>query len=568
MRLKIRSKLFLGFGFLIAIIIGIGLYTLGTMNQINDQSTIITGSQIPRINLAHRVNTLTAELRIVEYNHIAATTPQKKQEAEKEMETIKNHIEKNLANYKQLIDSEREKTIMGAISTDWKDYLNAHSTIISFSQNFETEAANSWMLGKGKKEFDSFSVSLQELVDFNENNAIILSKSGDQLYSVMTKILLMIITGAIILGVLAALFIIRSIIHPVKTLQIELNNLASKGGDLTQEIKLKSKDEVGDLGEAVNKFVNNLRGIIKQVYDASEQVNLDSNSLSKASNEVRQGTEQVASAMQQMSAGIEEQANSSNEIAEAIKGLNTQIAQSERNGAELKASSKVVFETADKGNKQMKSSVNQMELINRLVRESVEKVNGLEERSQEVNKLVDVITGIAEQTNLLALNAAIEAARAGEAGKGFAVVAEEVRKLAEQVGDSVKEITGIVAGIQNESKLVTQSLEEGYQQVEQGTNQILVTGEAFQTIDSEISQMVEKIDNVTANLKGTAESTDQINTVIQQVASIAQENSANVEETAASVQQQYSSMDNITQNAVSLSTLAADLKNLVAKFKF
>lgn len=112
--------------------------------------------------------------------------------------------------------------------------------------------------------------------------------------------------------------------------------------------------------------------------------------------------------------------------------------------------------------------------------------------------MVQVIKSISEQTNLLALNAAIEAARAGESGKGFAVVADEIRKLAEEVGHSVNEITELVISIQNESKTVASSLEKGYEEVEKGTNQIKGTGEIFRIIDVNISEIVDKIDYVSS----------------------------------------------------------------------
>src|SRR5690606_30819113 len=102
-----------------------------------------------------------------------------------------------------------------------------------------------------------------------------------------------------------------------------------------------------------------------------------------------------------------------------------------------------------------------------IVQDAVRKVEGLDEQTQQISKLVSVIQDVAEQTNLLALNASIEAARAGEHGRGFAVVADEVRKLAEQVSASIADITGIVTNIQSESNTVSKSLQEGYKEVEQ-----------------------------------------------------------------------------------------------------
>ena len=136
----------------------------------------------------------------------------------------------------------------------------------------------------------------------------------------------------------------------------------------------------------------------------------------------------------------------------------------------------------DKGSQLMDSSTKKMSKIDQIVKDSVQKVKDLDAQSQEIFKLVVVIKDVADQTNFLALNAAIEAARAGEHGRGFSVVAEEVRKLAEQTATSVTDITRIVNNIQNGFSVVTESLQDGYKEVEQGTNQIETTGETFNEI--------------------------------------------------------------------------------------
>ncbi|WP_461180407.1 methyl-accepting chemotaxis protein [Virgibacillus kimchii] len=271
--------------------------------------------------------------------------------------------------------------------------------------------------------------------------------------------------------------------------------------------------------------------------------------------------------MQELASGSETQANSSTELSSAMSDFAANVQEASDNGEQIKENTGKVLEMTEEGSQLMDNSNAQMEKIDQIVQDAVQKVEGLDTQSQEISTLVSVIKDIADQTNLLALNAAIEAARAGEHGKGFAVVADEVRKLAEQVAESVTDITGIVTNIQSESSVVTGSLQEGYKEVESGIVQIKATGEKFDGISTAISEVVDSIQTVTGNLSEVAATSQQMNSSIQEIASISEESAAGVEQTSAASQQTSSSMEEVAASADDLAKLAEDLNGLVRKFK-
>ncbi|CAM3847061.1 methyl-accepting chemotaxis protein [Alkalicoccus chagannorensis] len=372
--------------------------------------------------------------------------------------------------------------------------------------------------------------------------------------------------AVIIIGIAAAMITSSSIADPVKRVTERMETLA--GGDLSGEpLENNAKDEIGTMTAAVNAMTENNRQLLMKIADVSDQVSAQSEELNQSADEVRSGTEQISSTMEELARGSESQAGYAGDLTESMTTFTSQMTDSNEKGKETVHASAEVLSMTKEGGRLMNTSVTQMQEIDQVMNDAVDKVKGLDTSTQEISKLVNVIQDIAEQTNLLALNAAIEAARAGEHGKGFAVVADEVRKLAEQVSNSVTEITSITGRIQEESNQVTTSLEGGYSEVEKGTAQIKQTGETFRQIEHAVDTMGENLREVTTKLDEMTTRSGEMSSAIEEIASVAEESAAGVEQTSASAQQATSSMQEVSSSSDELARMAQQLQDSIRQFR-
>lgn len=407
---------------------------------------------------------------------------------------------------------------------------------------------------------------VNELIDYVENQQVSSVNSANNSISNSIIVLFSANAIAILLGILVMLLISRGISTNLKKV-VQVTTEIADGNLSVQSMNYEGKDEIGQLSRAINNMKNNIRNILQKVTEASEAVSSRSEELNQSAMEVKEGSEQIATTMEELSSGAENQANSASDLSEKMNDFVKNVIASEQNGQEVAKTSDHVLQLTADGTNLMKESVNQMNRIDEIVSDAVNKVQGLDQQSTEISNLVSVIKDIADQTNLLSLNAAIEAARAGEHGQGFAVVAHEVRKLAEQVASSVSEITEIVTNIQTETRHVVDSLNGGYKEVKEGTEQIEKTGQSFTTIDQSISEMAEKINMISTNLKDIVNNSNEMNSLIEEIASVSEEAAAGVEQSAASSQQTSSSMDEVSNSADELAKLAEQLNKEIQVFR-
>ncbi|MCM3740966.1 methyl-accepting chemotaxis protein [Oceanobacillus luteolus] len=347
----------------------------------------------------------------------------------------------------------------------------------------------------------------------------------------------------------------------------EVMNELGQGNLNVVNIETKSQDEIGQLVNSTNLMQQRMRELISKISTVSETVNSKSEELTQSANDVKAGSEQVATTMQDLADGSESQANSTTELSAIMASFSEEAIEAHNNSTQVYESSNAVLEHTAEGSNLMERSTEQMKRIDHIIYESVEKVESLDTESKKISELVSVIKGIADQTNLLALNASIEAARAGESGKGFAVVANEVGKLADQVASSITGITDIVETIQYESAQVTESLRDGYKEVEQGAEQLTVTRNTFEEISASVTQMVEGIRTISDNLSSISVKSDKMNVNIQEIAAISEESAAGVEQTSASSQQITSSMEEVVASSDELAILAEELNELIHQFR-
>lgn len=372
---------------------------------------------------------------------------------------------------------------------------------------------------------------------------------------------------SMILTFILAIFLSKKITKPIHYLVKRFEELSLDGGDLTQKIEIKTGDELEALGNSVTNFISNIREIVQQVTNNSENVADLADNLNSYIGETQKSVEEVTSAIQGIAAGASEQAGSVNDISYWIQNIATDINENENNISNINSSidktRKIINSGIDAVSNQTKKTDENLNAFKKVT----EVVDKLAKEVEEVKTILSTITNIAEQTNLLALNAAIEAARAGEHGKGFSIVADEVRKLAEESTMAVSEIGQIIQRINTDTKDVIEEIGSADLIAKEQKVAVDSTSITFEEITKEIEGMIGGIGIISTSFTEIAETTNTIANKIQDISSISEENVAIVEEVSASAEEQNTSMDSISSTAENLDNLSQNLKDVISKFK-
>jgi len=419
--------------------------------------------------------------------------------------------------------------------------------------------------GTGSEVILAFDKKVKELTTLHQN---LLDegykKTIASIHSIKTWVLIL---GAlaVLIGLGVAVYLGRIVSRPVVTISNAAKEIAS--GNLTiPEITVKNQDEIGELATSFNLMSRNLRELIYQVGSNAQHLAASAEKLTSSAEETSLATEQIASSMQGVASGIDEQFKTIEESASSINEMATGVREIAQNTLIVSDKAMEAHHRASGGVDAIQTAIGQMSSIHQTVGELASIITKLGERSTEIGQFVKIITEIATQTNLLALNASIEAARAGEHGRGFSIVVAEVRKLAEQSSLSAKQVSPLIASIQDETQRAIHSMNNATKEVATGIEVVNTAEDSFESIQESVHVVSSQIQEITSSVQQMAAGTDQLVHAMNLITEVSENTVSSSQEAAASAEEQEATMREISTSANDLSRMAEQLQTAIGRF--
>ncbi|UBM26973.1 methyl-accepting chemotaxis protein [Pseudomonas sp. p1(2021b)] len=515
--MSVRSKLALGFALVLLLTLVIAGIGWGTLSSLGERSA--------KLSSVAKINEETRDVRIARLNYTVSPGAGQAAlmvKATDELSLRIGALSKHFTDSNDLRWVGQAENAVKAYRTHFQDYARA---IEAHDQAQATQA------------LAVLEADLERLLEAAGQLSDSQSQKRDREVQSSQQRLIFAALLALSFGVLAAWGITRLIVMPLKQALQAAERVAS--GDLSQDVVVSRRDELGELQASMQRMTLNLRDLIGGLRDGVVQIASAAEELSAVTEQTSAGvssqkveTDQVATAMNQMASTVQDVARSAEQASSAAVNA----------GQEARESDTVVTQAID-----------QITHLDIEVGHSTQAMAELKRESDKIGTVLDVIKSVAQQTNLLALNAAIEAARAGEAGRGFAVVADEVRSLAQRTQVSTEEIEGLISGLHRGTQQVADILERSRALT---SNSVELTRRAGTSLMN-ISRSVATIESMNLQIATASEQqsavAEEINRSVLNVREVSEQTAAASEETAAS--------------SVKLAQLGAELQMLMGKFK-
>ena len=562
---KIGTKITCGF-LIVAVIAGVvGVIGIINLNSINGSYSVSYTDSVLALKSLEGVSTYFQKVRADLFEMALADEVKDKQAVGETLELHRDTIDENLDNYRAFLDKynpeevDQELKLLAALDNSIESFdvgYQEYKSIVMVPERY-VEAHRMLQNGGGMYTLsDSMEKSINDLMKYNEDYAILQIKTNGERAASANVIMIVGVAVGVILAVVIGLFISRSISKPIKRIVDAANKLTQ--GDFDINIEVTSNDELGTLTQAFRQMADTLTAVVTDLSSGlSEFANgnfaIDSqaieyyvggyspilssmckmrDTLSETLRSINVAAEQVATGSDQVSSGAQALASGSTEQAASVE----ELAASAEKIAQKATENSSIVEDASKSVQQAGVGVNagneHMEQLTRAMAE-------IGSASDQIANITKVIEEIAFQTNILALNAAIEAARAGNAGKGFAVVADEVRNLAAKSSEAAKQTAEL---IQNSVATVAK-----------GTEITSQTGQILKDVSTSATEVIESFGIIEESIGEQNSAIEQIKLGLSQISSVVQTNAATAEENSATSEE--------------MSAQAAMLHEEVRKFK-